>query len=67
MFGVNFRDSNRRKKWEEKSRGVLREAPAGFEPANRGFADLPLSHLGTAPYHLLLFFVELRGVEPLTS
>lgn len=25
------------------------EAPSGFEPLNRGFAVLPLSHLGTAP------------------
>ncbi len=25
------------------------EAPGGFEPPNRGFADLSLSHLGTAP------------------
>ena len=25
------------------------EAPDGFEPSNGGFADLSLSHLGTAP------------------
>ena len=25
------------------------EAPSGFEPLHRGFADLSLSHLGTAP------------------
>jgi hypothetical protein len=26
-----------------------KKAPAGIEPANKGFADLSLSHLGTAP------------------
>ena len=32
------------------------EAAAGFEPANKGFADLPLSHLGTPPEeHPLLY------------
>jgi hypothetical protein len=25
------------------------EVTAGLEPANKGFADLPLSHLGTSP------------------
>ena len=25
------------------------EAPSGFEPLHKGFADLSLSHLGTAP------------------
>ena len=27
----------------------LLEAPVGIEPTNKGFADPPLSHLGTAP------------------
>ena len=27
----------------------LLEAPIGFEPMHKGFADLSLSHLGTAP------------------
>lgn len=26
------------------------EAPSGFEPLNRSFADCSLSHLGTAPF-----------------
>ena len=26
------------------------EAPSGFEPLHKGFADLSLSHLGTAPH-----------------
>ena len=30
------------------------EATAGFEPADKGFADLSLSHLGTSPYILLI-------------
>jgi hypothetical protein len=25
------------------------EATSGFEPLHRGFADLPLNHLGTSP------------------
>ena len=25
------------------------EAASGFEPLHKGFADLPLSHLGTPP------------------
>ena len=28
------------------------EAPSGFEPLHKGFADLSLSHLGTAPHAL---------------
>ena len=30
------------------------EAPNGFEPLHKGFADLSLSHLGTAPHYYKL-------------
>ncbi len=29
---------------------IRMEAPSGFEPLHKGFADLSLSHLGTAPH-----------------
>ncbi len=32
--------------------GERLEAPSGFEPLHKGFADLSLSHLGTAPHEL---------------
>ncbi len=32
-----------------RSRRNYLEAPSGFEPLHKGFADLSLSHLGTAP------------------
>jgi hypothetical protein len=30
------------------------EAPNGLEPLHKGFADLSLSHLGTAPHYFKL-------------
>lgn len=34
---------------EDGMEGGWMEAASGFEPLNRGFADLSLSHLGTPP------------------
>jgi hypothetical protein len=42
------------------------EAPIGLEPMNRGFADLSLSHLGTAPFTDPLFQWENYCI-PLTT
>jgi hypothetical protein len=45
---------------KKETQQIFVEAPSGLEPLNRGFADLSLSHLGTAPYktterHLIVF------------
>ncbi len=36
------------------------EATPGFEPGDKGFADLSLSHLGTSPYY---FFSPSFGIR----
>ena len=38
----------------EKETGRRLEAASGFEPLNKGFADLSLSHLGTPPQREIL-------------
>ena len=43
------------------ARSEIIEAPDGFEPSNGGFADLSLSHLGTAPEeHFRFEILDLR-------
>jgi hypothetical protein len=37
------------------------EAPGGFEPPHRSFADCSLSHLGTAPWRALYSGTEASG------
>lgn len=41
------------------------EAPSGFEPLHRSFADCSLSHLGTAPRECKSFYY--KGREKLNS
>jgi hypothetical protein len=40
------------------------EAPCGFEPQHKGFADLSLSHLGTAPLHQLDRYCKRQRIIP---
>ena len=47
------------------------EATGGFEPPNRGFADLRLNHLATSPYSSLIpdssvsvFYYRIRWGYP---
>jgi hypothetical protein len=37
------------------------EAPIGFEPMHKGFADLSLSHLGTAPLTIETHYNQKNG------
>gem|GEM_PF-4144032 len=34
------------------------EAASGFEPLDKGFADLSLSHLGTPPLYLVSIIIQ---------
>src|ERR1041385_3931013 len=42
------------------------EAGSGFEPLNRGFPDLRLSHLATPPFQPLTYMERETGFEPAT-
>jgi hypothetical protein len=39
------------------------EAASGFEPLNRGFADLRLSHLATPPFQPLTLYGAGNGIR----